>query len=325
MSFSILGTGHALPHQTVTNHDFCKILDTSDEWIVSKTGIQERHILSNESLTDLAVTAAQNAFENAKIDPKEIDLVLCATLCGDTHTPSQACLAAKRLNLVCPAFDINAACSGFIYALDIAAGFFVRKRVKKVLILCAEQMSRLLDFSDRSTCVLFGDGAAAVILGEGNSLLSIKISATPDDQIIRAPFTGGKSPFNKRECERPFLTMLGQEVYRFAVVSAVNDLEYVMREAKLGKDEIAYVLLHQANMRISEAVRDKTNMDKEKFLSCIQKTGNISAVTIPMLLDEANRQGILKKGDVLAMAGFGAGLTTAACLLRWGAEDTKSM
>ena len=317
MSFNIIGTGHALPQKSVTNQDFCSILDTDDEWIFSKTGISERRILSEESLTDLSEKAVKNAFENAKIDPKEIDLVICATLCGDTHSPSQACLTAKRFDMVCPAFDINAACSGFIYALDIAAGYFMRKRVKKVLILCAEQMSRHLDFSNRSTCVLFGDGAAAVILGDGDGLLSIKISAVPDEHMIRIPFTGGNSPFNAREYEKPFLTMAGQEVYRFAVSSAINDLGFVMRDAKLRKDQIAYVLLHQANMRISEAVREKMGMSKEKFLACIQNTGNVSAVTIPMLLDNASRQGLLKDDDILAVAGFGAGLTTAACMLKW--------
>lgn len=317
MNFRIIGTGCVLPRLKVSNDDLAAIVDTSDEWIVSKTGIKERRFLTDETLTDISSEAALLALENAGLSVKDVDLIICTTICGDTHTPSQACIIAHRLGCACAAYDINAACSGFIYALDAAAGYFARGKVKNVLIVSAEQMSRHLNFSDRSTCVLFGDGAAAAVLTEGDSLLSIKIASAPDEAMIRIPFTGGKSPFNKREYEKALLSMNGQEVYKFAVSSAPADIAFVLKEAGLNKDDLDYVLLHQANIRILDAVREKMGLSADKFLTCIQSTGNISSVTIPILLDMGNRSGIFKNGDILALSAFGAGLTTAACILKW--------
>jgi len=317
MSFSILGTGSQLPNLRVTNDDLAKKVDTSDEWIVSKTGIKERRILSNETLVDIAGKASLKALENAKVKLEDIDLIICATTLGETISPSTACLIAERLGATVPAFDINAACSGFVYALDVAAGYFARKKVKKVLVVCAEQISRLVDWNDRATCVLFGDGAAAAVLGEGDNLLAIRLTCNPDSKALYQNYTGGASPFNTLEPLPSFVKMNGQAVYRFAVNAVCNDLTAVLKEANVTEKDISYFLLHQANMRIIDAAIAHVKLSKDRFLNSIERTGNTSAVSIPLLLDEANRAGKFKKGDLLALSAFGAGLTTGACILKW--------
>ncbi|MCL2294866.1 MAG: ketoacyl-ACP synthase III [Spirochaetes bacterium] len=317
MSFSILGTGCALPELAVKNEDLSKIMDTSDEWIVKKSGIKERRIVSHESLTDLSETAALNALADANVKAQEIDLLIYATLMGDTVTPSMACVVAGRIGAVCPAFDLNAACSGFVYAMDIAAGYFARKKVKKVLIIGGEHLSRHTDWADRGTCVLFGDGAAAAVLGEGDALCSLHIASTPNKEFLSQNFIGGESPFCKRDYGQPYIRMNGQEVYKFAVNAICNDLKYVMEEARLSEKDIDHFLLHQANIRIIDAAIKMLDFPKEKFLNSIEQTGNVSAASIPILLDKGNRSGRFKKGDTLAISAFGAGLTTGSAIIRW--------
>jgi len=317
MSFTILGTGSALPALKISNDDLSRLVDTTDEWIVSKTGIKSRRIISSESVTELAVKAGELALKNAKASASDIDLIICATIMGDTITPSMAALVAEKLGLNCPAFDINAACSGFVYALDIAAGYFARKKVKKVLIVAAEHLSRHVDWKDRATCVLFGDGAASVVLGEGDGLLSIKLTCTPKYDVLYSNFVSGDSPFNKREFPLEYIKMNGQAVYKFAVNAATNDIKEVLAMANLHETQVAHFMLHQANQRIIDAAITSLKMPKEKFINCIPETGNLSAVSIPLLLDKANKAKKLKKGDIIAISAFGAGLTTGACILRW--------
>jgi len=317
MSFKILGTGSSLPALRVTNDDLSKKVDTSDEWIVSKTGIKERRILSSESLTDIATDACVKALESANAKIEDIDLIICATTLGDMYIPSMACLVAEKLGAKVPSFDVNAACSGFVYALDVAAGYFARKKVKKVLVVSAEQLSKHVNWQDRTTCVLFGDGAAAVVLGEGNNLLAIRLTCVPDSTALYANYTGGVSPFDTREKLSPYINMNGQAVYRFAVNAACNDLTAVIKEANLNENDISHILLHQANMRIIDAAIAHIKIPKDKFINSIDRTGNVSAVSIPLLLDEANKAKKFKKGDLLAISAFGAGLTTGACVIRW--------
>lgn len=317
MSFRILGTGHALPKLIITNDELAKMMDTSDEWITSKTGIRERHILSDESLTDISFKAASLALENAGVNPSDIDLIIFSTSYSDNIVPSMACVMAEKFKINCPAFDLNAACTGFIYGLEVAAGFFARKKIKKALLVCGEQVSRFVDWTDRATSVLFGDGAGAVVLGEGNELLSIKLTSTPDRVVLRAPFYKSACPFTKGKDEKPFIVMNGQEVYKFAVSNACKDLKDAVSDAGLNFEKIDYVLLHQANMRITDAIIKLINIPGEKFLTCIDRTGNTSSATIPILLDEANRQNKFKKGDIIALSAFGAGLTNGAAILRW--------
>lgn len=315
--FSIIGTGSSLPECVKTNADLSAYVNTTDEWITTRTGIRERHICTYETLSDLAAQAGRNALEMAGVLPEELDMIICATIRGDTITPSLACLVEEKIGASCPAFDLNAACSGFIYAMDVAAGFFARKRVKKVLIIAAEAMSKMADWNDRSTCVLFGDGAGAVVLTEGESLLSIRLSATGNRDILYIPNVEGNCPFSEQAAKPSFLTMNGQEVYKFAVNALCSDLTTVIAEAGLTKEDIDWVLPHQANIRIIETAQGRLDIPKEKIRINIDRTGNTSASSILLLLDEMNRAGELKRGMLLAMSAFGGGLTTAACVLRW--------
>ncbi len=316
MSIRIIGTGSSVPAYTLANDEVSKLVDTSDEWIETRTGIKERRICTTETISDLAFEAAKSAIENAGITAEDLDLIICATVRADEMTPSMACVIQERLGASCPGFDINAACSGFIFAMDAALGYFARKKVKKALIIAAETMSKLADWSDRATCVLFGDGAGAIVVEEGDDLLSITINSSGSD-ILRIPNVEGNSPFNKTQSRPSYLYMAGQEVFKFAVNSICNDLKSVMQEADIQDEEVDFVLLHQANKRIINAAEKHLNIDKEKYMLNINKYGNTSSASIPLLLDELNKSNRLKKGNIIAMSAFGGGLTSAACILKW--------
>lgn len=317
MSFSILGTGSCVPEQTKTNIELSEIVETNDEWIKTRTGIHKRHICSSETLSDLATEAAKNALKDANIDASELDLIICSTIRGDYYTPSLSCVVQSRIGATCPAFDVNAACSGFIYSLDVASTYFLAKKVKKVLVICAEKMSSMVSWEDRATCVLFGDGSAAVVLGEGDDLLSIKLSASGNNEIMFIPNTIGNCPFSTLEKQDSYLTMNGQGVYKFAVNAMCNDLMEVINNAGFSQTDITYVLPHQANLRIIDAAKNRLTIDKEKYLTIIDSYANISSVSIPLMMDIKNKEGLFKKGDILALSAFGGGLTTGACILRW--------
>lgn len=323
MSFNIIGTGSAYPQCSKTNEDLSQLVETSDEWITTRTGIKSRHVSTSESISGFAEQAARAALENACVAPEELDLIICSTIRGDYITPSLACVLQKRLGATCPAFDVNAACTGFVYSLDIALGYFERKRTKKVLIVSAEEMSKLVDWGDRSTCVLFGDGAGAVVLSEGDSLLSIHISASGSEDVLKIDSVTGNSPFSDRRELNPFVYMNGKEVYKFAVAAMCSDLEQVIREAGLEQKDIDFVLPHQANSRIIETAKSKLSIPPERYRSNIERFGNTSSASIPILLDELNRAGELQEGDLLALSAFGGGLTTGACVIRWTKKQTE--
>lgn len=319
MSFTVLGTGSAAPSLCRTNDDLAKIMDTSDEWIKSRTGIAQRYLLGeNETITDLACEAAGKALENAGLPASELDLILCATVTGDYITPAMACLVQERLGASCPAFDVGAACTGFLYALDVADGYFARGRAQHVLVIGAEAISKIADWEDRSTAVLFADGAGAVVLGEGEDLLAMRITARGRHEVLYAEHVTGNCPFRPAEKPRNYLVMDGQEVFRFAAASMVRDLKYVMKQAGIAPEQVAYVLPHQANQRIIDFAISKLDIAGDRFLMNIDRRGNTSAAAIPILMDEANRAGRFQAGDLLLLTSFGAGLTTAACALRWG-------
>lgn len=317
MSFTILGTGSQLPEKVVTNDDLAAFLDTSDEWITTRTGIRRRHILTDEKLIDLAVSAARKALEDSHVKAEELDLILCSTIQGDFISPAFACVVQKYLGAGCPAFDINGGCSGFIYALDVADGYFARSRAKKVLIVSAEAMSRFTDWNDRSTCVLFGDGCGAVVLGEGEDLLSMKITTEGNDEALHIPHTEGNCPYTPKEGRMSALHMDGQEVFKFAVSSICRDIKDVTQQAGIGPQDLDLMVLHQANYRIMEAAARRLRLPMEKVPSIIEETGNMSSACIPMVLDFLNRGGKLVNGQLVALAGFGSGFTTGACVLRW--------
>lgn len=317
MSFCVLGTGSYVPPKVVTNDDLTAFLETSDEWIRERTGIQQRHVCQTESTCDLAYLAAQAALEQSGVKPEELDMILCATISGDFATPSVACVVQERLGAVCPAMDLNAACSGFLFLLDTAAGFFARGKAKKMLVIGAERISRLLDWDDRSTCVIFGDGAGAMVLGEGDRYLASHLHSKGDDEVIRTPVFEGKSPFNQRKQENPYIHMKGQETFRFAVNAMTHDLKNLIAQAGFTEEEIDWVIPHQANIRIIDAARKRLHISPERFCVNIDRYGNTSAASIPMMIDELNRSGKLNRGDLLALCAFGGGLSSAACILRW--------
>ncbi len=316
MSFSILGVGSGNPTITKNNDDLSKIMDTDHEWIFSRTGIEERRLCGEEMLIDIAFEASENALLDANVKVEDIDMIICATCTPDFAVPSMACLLQERLKSTAVSFDVNAACSGFIYALDIANGYFLRNPNMKILVVGADAISKLVDWTDRSVSSIFADGAGAVVLGEGNDLLSIKLTTKGNKEVLESRYNSGNCPFRENN-ERIGLKMKGQEVFKFAVSSMSRDVEDVIKKAGIEKSNVDYILPHQANQRILDTAMVKLKMQKDKCLSNIRFKGNTSAAAIPVLLDEEYRKKRFKKGDILVFTAFGAGLTTGACVIRW--------
>lgn len=313
----ILGTGSALPGLTVDNERLMEFLDTSDEWIRTRTGICSRQIMTDETLLQLAVRASEAALESAGLSAADIDYVLGSTVLADTITPSLACALQGALGVAGAALDINGACAGFVYALDVADAYLSSGKAKKMLVVCAESMSRIADWTDRATCVLFGDGAGAVVVGAGEGFLCSHLTSEGNAAPLNMYPNPGNSPFATVRQPATSLYMDGPEIYKFAVQHSVDDLRLVIEKAGLSPDGIDHYLLHQANRRIVEAVRGRFKQPEEKFPTNIEVRGNTSSASIPILLDELNRAGRLRAGETIAMSAFGAGLTTAACVIRW--------
>lgn len=318
MSFQILGTGSFVPERVVTNDDLSQMVETSDEWITKRVGVKERHVCVTESNTDMAVAAAQRALESAGTDPLELDLIIGTSVSADSISPGMASMVQNRLGAKCPAFDINAACPGFIFGLETAAGFFARKIVKKVLVVSSERMSGLIDWTDRSTCCIFGDGAGAAVLGEGDGFVSSELHTQGGDDVIIIPTAWDNSPFYQVEREKSCVHMKGQETYKFAVTSMVNDIRSVMEKAGITGEQVKAVIPHQANLRIiNEARRRLPEIPTDRFMVNIEKYGNTSSASEPILLDETVRSGLIQPGDYVVLSAFGGGLSSAACVLRW--------
>lgn len=318
MSFRILGTGSFVPEKVVTNDDLSRMVETSDEWIIKRVGVKERHVAVTETNLDMGEEAARRALENAGVKAEELDLIIAATISADTISPGLGGMVQNRLGAHCPCFDINAACPGFLFGLETAAGFFARKAVKKVLVVSSERMSGLLDWTDRSTCCIFGDGAGAAVLGEGNNYLASELHTQGGDDVISIPTWWNNSPFYERELPKNKVNMKGQETYKFAVTSMVSDIRSVMEKAGVTGEQVKAVIPHQANYRIiNEARRRLPEIDPEKFFVNIEKYGNTSSASEPILLDEVNRAGLLQSGDYVVMSAFGGGLSSASCVIRW--------
>lgn len=317
MSFRIVGTGSCLPDRIVENEAFRDFVDTSDEWIVSRTGIRRRHFVKEEKMRDLVLRSSIRALEDAGCLSSELDFILCSTIQGDYITPSLACLLQADLGARCPAMDINAACSGFLYALDVAASFFAAKKAKKILVVGAEQLSKFIDWNDRNTCVLFGDGAGAVVLEEGDCLLSIRLGSYGQKENLSIPGSSSPGPFLNSSGPASYISMNGQEIFKFAVSAIQREIRAVTEDAGITTEEVDFFLLHQANGRIIESARNRMKQSPEKFPTNYQECGNTSSASIPLLLDALNASGRLKNGDLLLMSAFGGGLTTGTCLLRW--------
>lgn len=320
MTTRIIGTGSCLPKTIVTNDDLSKIMDTSDEWISSRTGIRERHLVKEETTATLSITAAKRALENAGITAKELDMIIVGTVSGDHVTPSTACEVQAGIGAVnAVAFDINAACSGFLFSLHTAMAYMKSGLCKTALVIGAETLSKIMDWSDRSTCVLFGDGAGAAVVRTD------EVGITAFDQgsdgtkgmVLACPNRTNNNPLIETDKTLGYTRMDGQEVYKFAVTAVPSSIQRVLEEARLTPDDIKYFLLHQANIRIIQSVAKRLKTDLDKFPISLDHCGNMSAASVPVLLDEVNRKGMLQKGDKLILSGFGGGLTWGTCLLEW--------
>lgn len=317
MNFSILGTGSYVPPRVVSNDELATMMPTSDEWITQRVGVKERHICTTETAADLAIEASRRALENAGSSPEELDLILGATVSGDEICPGIACQVQRALGATCPAMDINAACSAFIYMLETAAAFFARGGKRRILVVGAERLSRLLEWNVAGVCVIFGDGAGAALLGPGEDFLACQLHSFGGDEVICIPNDIGASPFFTREARPPFVHMNGQETYKFAVSAMCRDLPQVLEAAGVKGSDLAWVIPHQANVRIIQGASKRLPIPEERFYVNIDRFGNTSSASIPIALDELNRGGKLKPGDLLAMCAFGGGLSSAACVLRW--------
>ena len=320
MTTQILGTGSYAPEKVVTNDDLAQIVDTSDEWIQSRTGIRERRIATKESNSEMAAIAARRALEQSGVQAQEIDLILMATSSADYCFPNGACevqAAIGAQNAVC--YDISAACSGFIYALNTAHAYICSGIVRTALVIGSDVLSKLIDWTDRSTCVLFGDGAgAAVVRASDHGVLGVKMGSDGNrkDALVCGARTNGNFLLGKKP-EFGYMTMDGQEVFKFAVKTVPEMINQLLADTNTDKNEIKYFVLHQANYRIIESVAKRLRVDISRFPANMERYGNTSGGSIPLLLDEINRRGELQRGDKIMLAGFGAGLTWGATLIEW--------
>jgi 3-oxoacyl-[acyl-carrier-protein] synthase-3 len=321
----ITGTGMSVPSRIMTNRDLEKLVDTSDEWIQTRTGIRERRIAGpHESVSEFAQAASRNALEMAGVSPHDIDLIICATVTPDMPIPATACLLQHRLGCQrAAAFDMQAGCSGFIYAQSVAKQFIVSGRCRNVLVVGAELLSKFLDWTDRTTCVIFADGAGAVVMSEGNLPRGVLASALHSDgsmsDFIFMEGGGSKHPASADTVAKGmhFIRMRGNETFKIAVRSIEDVSREVLQTAGLTPDDVSWFIPHQANQRIIDAVRERLGIKAERCYVDIERFGNTSAASIPIALDEAVRAGKVQRGDVILMAAFGAGLTWAASAVRW--------
>ncbi|MEK3944180.1 beta-ketoacyl-ACP synthase III [Paenibacillus sp. FSL H3-0310] len=321
----IIGTGKYVPEKILTNSDLEKIVETNDEWIVSRTGIRERHIAApHEATSDLAYEAALKALDSAGMKAEDLDLIIIATVTPDSSFPSTACILQDKLGAKgAAAFDLSAACSGFVYSLATAVGFIQNGMYNNALIIGADTLSRITDYTDRNTCVLFGDGAGAVIIGEvpeGRGFQSFDLGAEGSGgNLLKLEAGGSRLPASPQTVEdkKHFIYMNGREVFKFAVRVMGSATERVLTKAGLGKEDIDLFVPHQANIRIIQSAMQRLDLPPEKCVINVDKYANTSAASIPLALVEAAEEGRMKEGDTVLMVGFGGGLTWGASVLIW--------
>jgi len=322
---SIIGTGSYVPERVLTNAELEKLVDTSDEWILTRTGIRERRIAAaEESTSDLAAKAATNALENAGISADEIDLVIVATVTPDMFFPSTACFVQTKIGAKKAAcFDVSAACSGFLYALEIAQQFITSNTFNTILVIGAEKLSCIVDWTDRNTCVLFGDGAGAAILrhrGGSHGVIATHMGSDGSySDILYIPGGGCKFPLNGSNIDQRLNTikMNGKETYKQAINAMMSATKVALEAADLKVEDLACIIPHQANMRIIEAIADRLQLPMERFMINLDRYGNTSAAAVAIALDEANRSGRMKEGDYILLVVFGGGLTWASSVIQW--------
>lgn len=324
-SVGIIGTGYYVPEKILTNFDLEKMVDTNNEWIVERTGISERRIAEADVPTsELAFHAAKNALDNAGVSPEEIDLIIVCTITPDMIIPSVACLLQDRLGAKkAAAFDLSAACSGFVYGASVATQFIKSGVYQKVLVVAAETLSKIVDWSDRNTCVLFGDGAGAAVLGaveEGYGILGIELGSDGSGgEFLTVPASGSLHPATAQTIENKlhYIQMNGSEVFKFAIKIMGEAALKALGNAGLTASDIDCLVPHQANIRIIKSAAKRLHMPMDKVIVNVEKYGNTSAASIPIALAEAAQSGRIKKGDIVVVVGFGAGLTWASCAMKW--------
>ncbi len=325
LSAGIVGTGTALPEITVTNRDLEKLVDTSDQWIMERTGIKERRQAGpGETTSTLSVQASRKALEMAGIEPKDLDLIICSTISPDMPLPSTASFIQRELDApACCAFDLAAACSGFLFGMTVAEQFIATGKAKHVLVIGAELLSRYLDYKDRATCVIFGDGVAAGVMAPVEPPSGILASELHTDgqyaEHLYIPAGGTAKPASCETVQagQHYIKMRGNELFKVAVRSLEEVSRRVMEQAHVCPDQLSLFIPHQANQRITEAVRERLGLASGKVYSNISRVGNTSSASIPICLDECVRSGRIKKGDLILMSAFGAGVTWGAVLMRW--------
>ncbi len=324
-SVGIIGTGSFLPEKVLTNFDLEKMVDTSNEWILKRTGISERRILDEDLPTyTMGIEAAKRALENANLQAEDIDLIVHASVTDDYYTPSTACIIQGAIGASnATAFDVSAACTGFIYGLEIAQQFIASGRYNHALVIGCEALSKITDWKDRNTCVLFGDGAGAAVLGkvdEGFGILNTFLGSDgASAMVLNAPnlYITEEEKEKRQNGKLNSLWMDGTEVFKFAVKTMSSATIKVLEELNMTVDDLQHIFPHQANTRIIDGAIKKLGVTDDKLYYIIQKYGNISSASVPVSLDEANRDGRLKKGDNIVLVGFGGGLTWGSIALRW--------
>src|SRR4051794_22035352 len=322
---SIVGTGSYVPEKVLTNEDLSRLVDTSDEWITTRTGIKERRVAAkDENTSDMAAKAALNAIEQAKISPKDIDLILVATATPDMLFPATACFVQQKIGATSAAcLDISAACAGFLFGIEIAQQFITSHTYDTVLVIGADKLTSITNWTDRNTCVLFGDGAGAAILrhrGSPHGIISSHIGSDGQyTNILFMPGGGSRCPITNENADKNLATihMTGKEVYKQAVTAMVSASQKALELAGLTSHDIACVIPHQANLRIIEAIADRLDISLDRFYVNLDRYGNTSAAAVAMALDEANRTGRIKPGDYILMVVFGGGLTWASTVIEW--------
>lgn len=329
ISVGIIGTGYYVPEKILTNFDLENMVETNNEWIVERTGISERRIADeNVPTSEIAIHAAENALKNAGVSPEEIDLIIFATLTPDTVIPSAACIIQNKLKAVnAAAFDLSAACSGFVYGISVGSQFIKSGMYKKVLVVAAETLSKLVNWEDRNTCILFGDGAGAAVLSQvedGYGILGIELGADGSGgDFLNVPASGSLHPATTKTIEDKlhYIHMNGSEVFKFAIKIMGEAALKSLDVAGLKPEDIDCLIPHQANIRIIKSAAKRLSLPMDKVVVNVDKYGNTSAASIPIALSEAVESSRIKKGDVVVLVGFGAGLTWASCVMKWAKED----
>lgn len=321
-NIEIAGVGAYLPSLIVTNDKLAEFVDTNDEWISERTGIRERRISQTEDTSDIASKAAIKALERSGIKPEELDLIIVATISPDMFIPSVACLVQSKIGAEKAAcFDISVACSGFVYGLEIAKGMMLSMNYKNALVIGAEVLSKVMDWEDRSTCVLFGDGSGAAVLKKGNKNGLIKSYLKAEGEKWESLTIGAAdfdTPFSKEKILKDrIIKMNGREVFKFATKAIEDGIKKILEDTGVSLDEIKYIVPHQANSRIISSAAKRLGIEKEKFFVNLDKVGNTSSATVPIALNEMYEKGLLESGDKIILVAFGGGLTYGAALIEW--------